>query len=219
MVVRTRDMPSRDYLGLVHRVVDAVERAAPAGVRVSADQGLHAILESDRQILRSQLWSAGVTVLAIGGMLWWLWRSWRLALLALGVTVLPVAAVLSVLGYAGIALNSVTVMVGAVCLGIAVDHAVHCVTYWRGQLANGMTSAEALRRTLEAKARPVWGSSLALAGVFGLFWISEFPPVRGFGGLAAAAMLAAWASVRGLLPAGLLGVGGSPRQGDHAAGL
>ena len=61
-----------------------------------------------------------------------LWRSPRLVLLTLVVVGAPIAVVLGIAGYVGITLNSVTFMIGAVVAGIAVDDAVHLITFWKG---------------------------------------------------------------------------------------
>jgi hypothetical protein len=51
---------------------------------------------------------------------------------------------------------------------------------------------EALRRTLDAKARPILCSSLVLIGVFLIFGLSSFPPVVDFGWLAAGVFWERW---------------------------
>jgi hypothetical protein len=194
-MVRTRDLPSREYLDLVNRIVAQAETFRPPGVTLSAARGLYAILESDRRILRSQLWSGAGSLVAIGLALLVLWRSVRLATLALAATALPVGVAMAVLGYWGIPLNSITVMVAGVCLGIAVDHSVHFMTHWREGLRTGLGTDEALARTLEQKGGPVTVSTLVLGGVFGLMVLCSFPPVAAFGGLSAAAFLMTWVTV------------------------
>jgi predicted RND superfamily exporter protein len=194
-IVRTRDLPSRDYLELVGRVVSHAQNIQPEHVSLSAARGLHAILESDRRILRSQLWSGLGSLAAIGLALLLLWRSLRLTGLALAATCLPVAVAMAGLGLGGIPLNSITVMVGAVCLGIAVDHSVHFLTHWRQGRQQGLPADKALKHTLQKKSGPVTVSTLVLAGVFSLMLTCSFPPVAAFGGLAASAFLMTWATV------------------------
>jgi hypothetical protein len=110
-------------------------------------------------------------------------------------------AVLAFAAVAGISLNSVTIMVAAVCLGIAVDDSVHFITHWRDERMSGADLSQALRRTLDAKTRPILCSSLVLIGVFSIFGLSSFPPVVDFGWLAAGAFLGALISVLVGLPA------------------
>lgn len=204
-IIRTPDMPSTRYLELVDRIVAQAQAIRPEGVSLSAARGLHAILESDRRILRSQLGSGAGSFLAIGLALLLLWRSLTLTILAMTATAVPVVVALAGLGHGGIPLNSITVMVGAVCLGIAVDHSVHFLTHWRQGVQRGLLPAAALGRTLEQKSGPVTVSTLVLAGVFSLMMTGSFPPVAAFGGLASAAFLMTWATVLLGVPKGLAG--------------
>lgn len=194
-VVRTPEMPSRRYLELVDKILALADARRPEGVQLSSARGVHAILESDRRILSSQLWSSLLSLGAIGLALLSLWRSWRLTALALLATVLPVAVVLGGLGFSGTPLNSLTVMVGAVCLGIAVDHSVHFLTHWRDGCRDGLSSGAALDRTLRLKGTSITVSTWVLSGTFGLLLLCSFPPVAAFGVLTAGAFLLTWATV------------------------
>ena len=201
LIVRSRDMPADRYLELLAGILAFADSTRPPEVTVSAAQGIHSVLEADRRILRSQVKSAGATLVLMGVVLALLWRSVRLAVLSLFINVLPVAAVLALAAVAGISLNSVTIMVAAVCLGIAVDDSVHFITHWRDERMNGTDPRHALRRTLDAKTRPILCSSLVLIGVFLIFGLSSFPPVVAFGWLAAGAFAGALISVLVGLPA------------------
>jgi uncharacterized protein len=201
LIVRTQDMPADAYLALLEQIRDYADQQRPTGVEVSAARGIHSILEADRRILRSQFRSAGTTLALMGLMLAWLWRSPRLALISLGSNLLPVLCVLAMAGLAQISLNSITIMVAAVGLGIAVDDSVHFLTHWREERRRGLDAATALRRTLAIKARPITCSSLILIGVFLIFWLSSFPPVVHFGLMAAGIFVLALSSVLLLLPA------------------
>jgi uncharacterized protein len=207
LIVRSQDMPADRYLELLARILAHANSTRPPEVSISAAQGIHSVLEADRRILRSQIRSAGSTLLLMGVVLALLWRSARLAALSLLINVLPVAAVLALAAVAGIALNSVTIMVAAICLGIAVDDSVHFITHWREERLRGMDAREALRRTLDAKARPIFCSSLVLIGVFLIFSLSSFPPVVDFGWLAAGSFGGALITVLVGLPALLSSAG------------
>jgi hypothetical protein len=201
LIVRTRDMPADEYLAVVRSIQEFAEANRPDGVSVSAAAGIHSILEADRRILRSQARSVAATVLLMGMLLAWLWRSVRLAVVSLVSNVLPVVCVLAAAAVAAIPLNSITIMVAAICLGIAVDDSVHFLTHWREERRRGCEINEALRRTLAVKARPITCSSLILIGVFLIFAMSSFPPVVHFGLMAAGAFVLALLSVLLLLPA------------------
>jgi hypothetical protein len=201
LIIRSRDMPADDYLELLARILARANATKPPEVTISAARGIHSVLEADRRILRSQIKSAGSTLVLMCVVLGLLWRSLRLALLSLLINVLPLAAVMAVAAVAGMPLNSVTIMVAAVCLGIAVDDSVHFITHWREERERGADPRQALRRTMDAKTRPIICSSCVLIGVFMIFGLSSFPPVVNFGWLAAGSFAGALISILLGLPA------------------
>ena len=201
LVLRTRDMPSERYLAVVNDVTDYARRTRPPGVEVSATAGIHSILEADRRVIRSQTRSAGVTAGVIALVLTVLWRSPRLALISLFVNAVPIALVIAAAGYADIPLNSVTIMVAAISLGIAVDNSIHFITRWRDELAVDGDGRAALCRSFAAKARPMAWSSAVLFGICPVFWFSSFPPVVHFGALSALSFAVALLATLFLLPA------------------
>lgn len=205
LVVRTRDMPAREYLGLIHRIVAFAERRCPPGANVSAARGIHEVLEADRRIVHSQCssvgWALGVIALALA----LFWRSVRLALLGMVTNSVPVGLALAIAGYAGVPLNSINLMVGALALGIAQDDTVHFITHWRERIRAGDSCGAALCDTFAVKGRPIIWTTVILVGVFALFGLSSFPPVVQFGLLLAGAFVAAQVSVLLFLPACLAG--------------
>ncbi|MCB1126813.1 MAG: MMPL family transporter, partial [Verrucomicrobiae bacterium] len=200
LVVRTSDMPARDYLAMIERIVALAREGAPGAVKVSAAAGLHSILEADQRILRSQTRSLWLTLGCVCLALALLWRSLRLAAWVVGVNLLPVLLAGSTAALLGIPLNSVTVMVAATVLGLAVDDSIHLVTRWRSARLAGRAPNPALAEAFRSKARPVVWTTVILVAVFLLPGASSFPPARHFGGLGAFALVAALAGV--FLPLG-----------------
>ncbi len=205
LVVRTPDLPSDEYLAVVKDIIRYAESRLPEGVRLSAERGLHSILEADRQIVSSQMRSAGTALLAVFGLLVVLWRSWRLAVLAVCINALPVGLVIAVAALLDIPLNSITIMTAAIAFGIAVDDTVHFVTQWLEARRSGCDGLEAANRAIGIKARPIVWTSLILGGIFALLSATSFPPVQHFGSLSALAFGLALVSVFVLLPMCLSG--------------
>jgi predicted RND superfamily exporter protein len=126
--------------------------------------------------------------------------------------VTPVVCVLGLAGFAGVALNAVTVMLAAIAMGIAVDDSVHLVTHWSGMRRAGSDSMEALAGALAVKGRPILFTTLILMAILLLMGMSSFPPVRAFGWLSAAALGGALGSVLLLLPSLVTRKGVSPKH-------
>ena len=203
LTLRTRDMSSDSYLSLLERLEKEAQSAAPEGVRVSAQSGIRGILEADRRIVRSQQRSVLWTVGLIGLVLALLWRSVDLALLALAVNLLPVGLIIAMQGLIGVPLNSITIMVAAVALGIAVDDTIHFITHWRDQINEGSSPLVAVRSAMRVKGRPIMATTAVLVGMMAVFWVSVFPPVVHFGLLLSVGLIGALTAALVLLPAWL----------------
>ena len=200
LTLRTRDMPSSEYLNLLERVETEARAAAPTNVTVSAENGIRSILEADRRIVRSQRRSVGWSVGVIGVILTVLWRSVGLAALALAVNLLPVGMIIALQGVAGVPLNSITIMVAAIALGVAVDDTIHFITHWRDERQAGASPAEAARSALRVKGRSIVATTIILVGMMMVFWVSVFPPVVHFGLLLAVGLAGALLAALVLLP-------------------
>lgn len=203
LVVRTQNMPSKQYLELVDKLLALSKESAPEGMEISAKAAVKSLIQADRKILRSQTDTAGFTLLIVFVLLIFLWRSVASGAISMVANVLPVALVLSLTGWFNIPLNSITIMVGAIAFGIAVDDSVHFLTFYREFLKKNpdQSKIDALVSTFEIKGRPIFFTSIKLVSVFLLLSISSFPPIQHFGLLGAAAFATALASVFLLLPA------------------
>jgi predicted RND superfamily exporter protein len=119
---------------------------------------------------------------AIWLMLMILFRSPIMAALVILPEVLPVFLVLGVMGFAGIALDMVTVIIASVALGIGIDAAIQYTVRFRRELAltNG-DLAEAIRRSHATIGRAILiATSIVFAG-FAMLCFSQFVPTIYFG--------------------------------------
>ena len=200
LVLRTTDLPSGEFVSLLQSVEQFAKDTMPEGVTVSAKAGLHTILQADREIVAAQLGSLVITIIAMLAAMTVLWHSLKLAALSLGISLVPLAVLAVLAAWFAVPLNSVTVMVAALVLGISIDDAVHLVTHWVQLKKQGVEPAKALVESLEAKGPAILCTSLILIGFsVSLLWIS-FPPVQDFGWLSAAAYTAALVAVLFALP-------------------
>ena len=202
VIVRAPDMPADEWLAQLDELMAFADTLRPPGVGLSLKAGVHELLEADRRLVASQVGSLGLCALAVLLVLALLLRSAVAALVVVGCNLLPVLAVLGLMGALGVPLNSITVMVGSLALGVSVDDAIHILWFRRHCAGDRRTRMAA---ALSAKLRPVAATSAVMIGGFALFLGSSFPPVAWFGLLGATAMLVALAAVLLLLPALLVG--------------
>jgi hypothetical protein len=202
LVIRTRNMPSGEYLNLVDQLIELTRAKAPEGTEVSARATIKSLLEADRRILHSQTSTAASTLGIVLILLVILWRSMRTGMISMTANLLPVAMVISLTGWFSVPLNSITIMVGAIAFGIAVDDSVHFLTYFRELKKNrGMNTRDALVEAFHVKGRPIFFTSIMLVAIFLSLSLSSFPPVRHFGVLGAMAFIGALISIFLLIPA------------------
>jgi hypothetical protein len=200
LVLRTVDLPSEEFVRLLESVEQFANETMPEDITVSADAGLHTILQADREIVQAQLSSLGITLVMILAAMMLLWRSVKLAVAALGITLVPLAVLSILAAFNEVPLNSITVMVAALVLSIGIDDAVHLVTHWVQLQKKGVEPITAMGESLDAKGPPILCTSLILIGFsMALVWVS-FPPVQDFGWLSAAAYGAALVAVLWVLP-------------------
>ena len=205
LVLRTTDVPSGEFVQLLESVEQRAREIMPEEVGVSAQAGLHTVLKADEEIVDAQLGSLIITLIAMFTTMLLLWRSWFLAAIALGISLGPLGLLAIVAAWFQVPLNSVTVMVGALALGIGIDDAVHLITHWLQLKRRGIEPRIALGGALEAKGPPIICTSLILISFsLSLLWMS-FPPLNDFGWLSAIAYTAALGAVLWALPS-LLGL-------------
>jgi hypothetical protein len=107
-------------------------------------------------------------------------------------------------GFAGFAfgtLNLLTGFIGAILLGLGVDHGIHLMSRFDAERANGRSIGEAVEATFSQTGRAVFVAALTTAVAFaGLAW-SEFRAFREFGIIAAAGMVSVVLAYTLCLPA------------------
>jgi hypothetical protein len=166
------------------------------------------VLAAQRSLLSTMVLSLTLTALAVAAVLRLLLGSARAALAALVPNLWPVLFVLGAMGWLRVPVDSTTVMIAAVTLGLAVDDTLHSLGYFRRALAargEGRRSAPAAAVRALGRGAPalILTTALLVAG-FGVCALSSFLPVARFGALTALALLAALAADL-LLLAALLG--------------
>lgn len=133
-----------------------------------------------------------------------LWRTPVGAALCMVPNLAPLFFTFVLMGWAGIALDSSTVMIASVVLGITVDDTIHLYHGVRHRLRAGLTPVFAIARSFDASGRAVMATAAILIGQFGLLTASEFVPTSNFGLMTAVALTSGLAFELLLLPALLL---------------
>ena len=157
------------------------------------------ILESQRSLGSAMLHSLTATFLIVTLVFSVLTRDPLLAGALIVANLLPVGAALGAMGWLGLPLDSTTLMVAAVVLGLAVDDTLHTL----GAFRRRAPALGAKRAAVQAIARTAPGhltTTAILSSGFALCALSGFAPVARFGLLVAFGMLVALITDLTLVP-------------------
>ena len=118
-----------------------------------------------------------------------LWRSWGAASICLLPNLAPLFFVFVLMGALGVHLDTATVMIAGIVLGITVDDTIHLYHGWRQRVNRGMAASWAVARAFKSSGSAVMAISLLLISQFLLLATSDFRPTANFGLMTAVGLL------------------------------
>jgi len=127
--------------------------------------------------------------------------SFRRGLVSMIPNVLPILAVLGVMGFLGIRLDSTTMMIGAMIIGIAVDDTIHFMHKFHRHFDQTADLEFSVCETLRTTGSAMLFTSVALALGFLVFGASNMRNIRIFGLFSAFATVVAFAADLWVAPA------------------
>ncbi len=200
-----------DLRSRLERVLGDAATLEITGLVPVLSQTFRAMLSSMvRSYLLALLIIAPLMVLLIGQL--------RRGLLSTLPNLAPVIAVLGYMGWAGIYVDGLTMMVGAIVIGLAVDDTIHFMHNFRRYLDQTGDPREAIHRTLATTGRALLVTSLVLAGGFFTFAGAYVKSVQVFGLLSGAAVLVAFLSNVVLAPSLMVLATGRRTRRESPAG-
>lgn len=113
---------------------------------------------------------------------------------------MPILITLGIMGLTGIRLDSMSVMVASIAIGLADDDSIHFVSRVRSKMAEGVDVVLALRESLVEVGRALVYAALALCGGFAVMLTAGFVGAIYFGLLTMLTILIALVSDLVLLP-------------------
>lgn len=125
-------------------------------------------------ISESQARSLALAVVIISGILIVTLGSVQGGLLAIVPNMLPAVLAFGLMGLLGIPLDTDTLMIAPLIIGIAVDDTIHFVTHYRMALGRGRSATEALIQTIKEVGQAVTFTTLVLGVAFGMLAFSNY---------------------------------------------
>ena len=157
-----------------------------------------------QSLFGSQIQTLGVTVLVLTAMFLVLFRSLKIALIAMFPNVLAVAVVFGVMGWLNIPLDMMTITIGAICVGIAVDDTIHYTHRFKHEFQKDRNYLNTMHRCHGTIGRAMYYTSITIIIGFSILALSNFIPSVCFGLLTGLAMLIALLADLTFLPVALI---------------
>lgn len=204
ITARVRSVGLSGYAALTRDVEAFISREKPPQVPSYYVTGSPAVyIQLSRKLIQSQIVSLGTSFGAVGVIVAVLMASLGAGLLALVPLVVTVAGNFGVMGYAGAHLDMATVMIASLSVGIGVDYAVHFLSRYRRERADGRNHREALGETVRTSGRGILINAVTLTVGFLVMLMSSFGALVTFGWLIALTMVTSLIGALFVLPAAL----------------
>jgi hypothetical protein len=130
-------------------------------------------------------------------------RSFAAGALSVFPNVLPLSGTLALLPLLGYEINTTTVVVFTISIGMSVDNSIHLIAAFREEATRHTDLREAIRETFRSTGRAVALSNLLLIGGFVVLLLSGFEPIRRVGVLTMTTIAVGLVSVFLIMPAQL----------------
>ncbi|WP_019614017.1 efflux RND transporter permease subunit [Psychromonas ossibalaenae] len=153
-----------------------------------------------QSLFRSQILTIGVVFLAIFIMFILLFRDLKIAAVTLVPNLAAASMVLGLMGWFGIPLDLMTITIAAICIGIAVDDAIHYVHRFIDEYHRHQDYWTAVRHCHASIGHAIYYTSVTVILGFSILALSNFIPTIYFGLLTGFSMLIALLANLTLLP-------------------
>jgi predicted RND superfamily exporter protein len=174
------------------------------GLKVTITGNIPLMMQLLSFISVSQIKSFGLVLAVVSFILLVLYGSLKFGLLALVPNLFPILLVFGVTGWMDIPLDSDTLLVMPIAIGIAVDDTIHFLTHFRTELLNGNGPLKAVKASISEVGQAMIFTSIILSLGFLIFTTSIYTPLTYFGILSAIAIASALLADLFLLPALLI---------------
>lgn len=154
-----------------------------------------------QSLYESQVLTLGLVLFVIMLMFIALFRSWKLALIGIVPNALVALLVLGLMGWAGIALDMMTITIASISVGIGVDHTIHYIHRYQSSFAGqGHDYQATLHYSHGSIGQAMFYTGFTIIAGFSILVLSNFVPTIIFGLLTSLAMFLALVGALTLLP-------------------
>lgn len=145
--------------------------------------------------------------LIIFALLFIAFRSFSSGLVAILPNLIPICITLAILPIYGYNLNTTSVLVFTISIGLAVDNSIHIITRFRQEYRGERTVHEAIRLAMRSSGRAILQSNVMLCSGLVVLALSDFDPILRVGVLTITTIIAALVVTMIVLPAEIACIG------------
>lgn len=187
VLLRVEDAGARAQMGLGKKLNERMEELFPEGSGISYRLTGDAYVASKAldSFIRDLFYSLLIAVVIIFVMMTFVFRSLKIGLVSTIPNLTPLVMTFGYMGVMGINLNTTTIIIFAISLGLAVDDTIHFLARFREEQQTAPTTREALLRTYDGAGRAIMLTSVMLLIGLSILLFSDFMPTRYFGTLTA----------------------------------
>ncbi|MBS0210709.1 MAG: MMPL family transporter [Planctomycetes bacterium] len=193
----------------VEMVVGEPDVQQQAGMEVVYTGLVPVVYKAQRSLFDNLLWGFVMDLITVTIVMTICVREWTAGLVLTLPSIFPMFIVFGVMGWAGILVDTGTVMAPAVALGVTVDDVVHFMLMYRGGLKDGLSRKQSIMVAYQGCARAMYQSWGVIGLGMSVFVLSPFTPTQRFGYMMVTLLTAAMVGNLVVLPAVLVGPIGS----------
>jgi hypothetical protein len=220
VLLRVKDVGAKQQMKLADRLEDRLAELFPDGsgvaYRLTGDAYVASVaLDS---FIRDLFYSLLLAIVIIFGMMTFVFRSVKIGLISMLPNTIPLVMTFGYMGWQGINLNTTTIIIFAISIGLAVDDTIHFLARFREELDRRDTVREAILASYFGAGRAILLTSVMLVLGLAVLLTSSFVPTRQFGILTGITIFGAVFADLVLLPSILYLVYGADDGPDHVRG-
>lgn len=192
----------------IQAVVEEAERVFGPEVSIRVSGIVHVIGATMTAVIQTMLRSYAMALAIITPLMVLLIGNVRVGLLAMIPNLTPILLTLGIMGWADIPLDTFTLLIGSVAMGLAVDDTIHFMHNFRRYFDEHANVEVAVRKTLETTGQALLFTSIVLALGFAIYTQAYLTNLFYFGLLTALTIVFAFLADIVLAPALLVKVFG-----------
>ncbi|MBC8258743.1 MAG: MMPL family transporter [SAR324 cluster bacterium] len=204
--VNLRNSGSEEYNEMINKIhVFADQRFAELKndypqIQVRVTGTLAMLSQMTDYISWSQVRSFGLALIVISLLLLLVFSSYRAGMVALLPNIFPVLTIFGIMGYLDISLDTDTLLVAPITIGIAVDDTIHFLTHYRTEVSKHGNIKEGIIKAFRETGQAIAFTSIILSIGFLIFLMSSHQGLSNFGIMSAIAFFSALFADLFLLP-------------------